>query len=56
MEPEESDLRNRLTEFPLGTIHILRNHIWGKEEGFKDTSKIVKKSSKIDRQEKVFKK
>ena len=48
MEPEESDLRDRLTEFPLGTIHILRNHFWGKEEGFKDTFKFVKKSSKID--------
>ena len=44
MEPEESDLRDRLTEFPLGTIHIFL----GREEGFKDTSKIVKKSSKID--------
>ena len=47
MEPEESDLRDRLTEFPLGTIHILGNHFWEKGEGFKDTSKIVKKMSKI---------
>ena len=44
MEPEESDLRDRLTEFPLGTIHILRNHFWGKWRG----SKIRLKLSKID--------
>ena len=51
MEPEESDLRDRLTEFPLGIIHILCNHFLGERVGVqryvqnyqKNRQKIVKK-------------
>ena len=54
MEPEESDLRDRLTEFPLGIIHILCNHFLGERVGVqryvqnyqKNRQKIVKNCQK----------
>ena len=56
MEPEESDLRDRLTEFPLGIIHILCNRFLGERVGVQIYVQNYQKKSSKNRQKNFLKK